>query len=136
MGRLGQKTGAGVYRYVPGDRNPHADPEVLALAKRLADERGIVQREIPDEEVLDRCILPLINIGAQILEEGLAYRASDIDVVWTSGYGFPRWRVGATFSTETTSACRKCLKRCGLIMPNLGHTGRHPPCWSGWRPRE
>jgi len=119
MGRLGQKTGAGVYRYVAGDRTTHPDPEVLAVAKRLADERGIVQREISDEEVLDRCILPLINIGAQILEDGLAYRASDIDVVWTSGYGFPRWRGGPLFYGDTLGL-PKVLEKVRAYHAKLG----------------
>ncbi len=106
LGRLGQKSGAGVYRYVEGDRTPHVDPEVTALAAKLAADRGIAPREVSDEEILDRLTLPLINIGAQILDEGLAYRAGDIDVVWTSGYGFPRWRGGPMFYADTLGVAK------------------------------
>lgn len=101
MGRLGQKTGKGVYRYEPGDRTPHRDPEVDALIQKLAAEHGVKPVDVTDKEIEERCVLSLINIGASILEEGLAYRASDIDVVWTSGYGFPRWRGGPMFYADT-----------------------------------
>jgi len=94
LGRLGQKTGAGVYRYVPGDRNPHPDPEVDALVRKLAAQYSVGPRQNTDQEIEERLVLSLINVGAQILEEGIAYRASDIDVIWTSGYGFPRRRGG------------------------------------------
>ncbi len=90
MGRLGQKTGKGIYKYKDGDRTAYPDPEVTDLIARLAAEYDIDRGQISDAEIEERCILPLINIGAEILEEGAAYRASDIDVVWTSGYGFPR----------------------------------------------
>ncbi|MBL8549065.1 MAG: enoyl-CoA hydratase/isomerase family protein [Hyphomonadaceae bacterium] len=94
MGRLGQKVGKGVYRYEQGDRTPHHDAEVDALIAKLATEHGVKKRDSSDAEIQERCVLSMINVGAQILDEGLAYRASDIDVVWTSGYGFPRWRGG------------------------------------------
>jgi len=101
MGRLGQKTGKGVYRYEPGDRTPRRDAEVDALIQKLAAEHGVKAIDVSDKEIEERCVLSLINIGAAILEEGLAYRASDIDVVWTSGYGFPRWRGGPMFYADT-----------------------------------
>jgi len=94
MGRCGQKTGAGVYLYEAGSRKPVPDPEVEALIKREAERLGIKQRSFSDEEILTRCIYPLINEGARILEEGIAQRASDIDVVWINGYGFPPYRGG------------------------------------------
>jgi len=94
MGRCGQKTGAGVYFYEAGSRTPVPDPEVQALIQREATRLGISQRLISDEEILTRCIYPLINEGARILDEGIAQRASDIDVVWISGYGFPPYRGG------------------------------------------
>jgi 3-hydroxyacyl-CoA dehydrogenase len=94
LGRLGQKTGKGVYRYEPGDRTPHHDSEVDALIQKLAGEYNVAAKEVTDKEIEERCVLCLANIGADILHEGLAYRAGDIDVVWTSGYGFPRWRGG------------------------------------------
>ena len=94
MGRCGQKTGAGVYRYKTGSRTPFPDPEVQTLIQNEAAKLGINQRLISDEEVLSRCIYPLINEGARLLEEGIAQRASDIDVVWINGYGFPAYRGG------------------------------------------
>ncbi len=94
MGRCGQKTGAGVYRYEAGSRTPVPDPEVQALIQREADRLGIEQRKLGDEEILTRCIYPLINEGARILEERIAQRAGDIDVVWINGYGFPPYRGG------------------------------------------
>ena len=94
MGRCGQKTGAGVYLYETGSRTPVPDPEVQALIQREAARLGIRQRLISDEEILTRCIYPLINEGARILEEGIAQRASDIDLVWINGYGFPPYRGG------------------------------------------
>ena len=94
MGRCGQKTGAGVYRYKAGSRTPYPDPEVQTLIQNEAAKLGINQRLISDEEVLTRCIYPLINEGARLLEEGIAQRASDIDVVWINGYGFPAYRGG------------------------------------------
>jgi 3-hydroxyacyl-CoA dehydrogenase len=101
LGRLGQKTNKGVYRYEPGDRTPHHDPEVDELIKRLAKEYQVQPANLSDKEIEERCVLSLVNIGAAILEEGLAYRASDLDVIWTSGYGFPRWRGGPMFYADT-----------------------------------
>lgn len=93
MGRLGQKTGRGWYRYESG-RTATPDPEVEALIRALATGAGISQRAIGDEEITDRMICALINEGARVLEGGFALRASDIDVIYTSGYGFPTWRGG------------------------------------------
>jgi len=101
LGHLGQKTGRGIYRYEAGDRTPLPNVEFAQLARALADKHGVAAREVPDVEIEERCVLSLVNIGAQILEEGLAYRAADIDVVWTSGYGFPRWRGGPMFYADT-----------------------------------
>src|SRR5882672_79049 len=102
LGRLGQKSGTGFYRYEPGDRTPHADPEVTAVAERLAQKFGIRRRStIADDEVAIRCVYPLINEGARILEEGIAARAGDLDVIWTTGYGFPRFRGGPMYYADT-----------------------------------
>jgi 3-hydroxyacyl-CoA dehydrogenase len=92
MGRYGQKTGRGYYLHE--GRNQQDDPEITALAGRLAGELGVARRDIGDEEILERCLHPLIDEGARILEEGIAYRAGDIDLIYTNGYGFPVWRGG------------------------------------------
>lgn len=101
QGRFGQKTGAGYYRYETGSRTPIPDPVVDALIVQCAKEAGIERRQISDDEIVDRCMLALVNEGARILEEGIAQRASDIDVVYVHGYGFPAWRGGPMFYAET-----------------------------------
>lgn len=93
-GRLGQKSGAGYYRYDPETRQRIADPDVDAIIDSCRQELGIAARAVSDEEIVDRLILALANEGARILEEGIAQRASDIDVVYCYGYGFPRHRGG------------------------------------------
>jgi 3-hydroxyacyl-CoA dehydrogenase len=94
LGRHGQKTGKGIYAYGEDRRTPQPDPQVAALIAELADALGVRRRRIDDEEILERCLYPLVNEGLRILEEGIALRASDIDVVWVYGYGFPAWRGG------------------------------------------
>ena len=94
MGRKGQKTGAGFYRYEKGSRTTIPDAQVDAIIQEEADARGIERRSISDAEIVERCIFALVNIGAQILDEGIAYRSGDIDVVYANGYGFPRYRGG------------------------------------------
>jgi len=94
MGRHGQKTGAGWYRYEKGDRSPHPDPVVAAIIKEVAAGFGIAQREFSDEEILRRLLFSSVNEACKILEEGKAYRPSDIDVMWLHGFGFPRYRGG------------------------------------------
>jgi len=101
MGRLGQKTGKGFYNYADDPRQGKPDPEVTSLIARLAKERGITQRTIDDEEIVERCVLQLVNVGADILAEGVAYRAGDIDVVWLLGYGFPRHLGGPMFYADS-----------------------------------
>ncbi|MEH6519272.1 MAG: 3-hydroxyacyl-CoA dehydrogenase NAD-binding domain-containing protein [Halioglobus sp.] len=92
-GRRGQKTGAGYYDY-DENRSPTPSPLVEEIIREFADKAGRVQREITDQEILERCIYPMINEGAKILEEGIAIRASDIDVIWVYGYGWPVYRGG------------------------------------------
>jgi len=99
MGRLGQKRGAGWYRY-DEPRKPTADPEVEALIRSMASDAGIAARTISDEEIVDRSILALVNEGARALEAGVAARASDIDVIYVNGYGFPGWRGGPLFYAD------------------------------------
>ena len=100
-GRLGQKTGRGYYRYEPGDRARHDDDEALAILQARARRLDIAARSHTEQEILERCLYPLMNEGFRILEEGIVQRASDIDVVWTSGYGFPRYRGGPMYYAET-----------------------------------
>jgi 3-hydroxyacyl-CoA dehydrogenase len=99
-GRLGQKNGKGYYRYEAADRARHEDPEALAILRARAQQLGVPRRIHPDKEILNRCLYPLLNEGFRILQEGVVQRASDIDVVWTSGYGFPRYRGGPMFYAE------------------------------------
>ena len=94
QGRFGQKTGAGWYRYEKGSREAMPDPVVDKLIADYRHEKGMTPRMIDDAEIVDRCILALANEGARLLEEGIAARASDIDVAYLTGYGFPRHRGG------------------------------------------
>jgi 3-hydroxyacyl-CoA dehydrogenase len=100
LGRYGQKTGAGWYKY---DENRRAipDPEVAALIQKTANEAGIQRREIGSQEIVERCVYALINEGAKILAEGFALRAGDIDIVYLNGYGFPAWRGGPMWYADT-----------------------------------
>jgi 3-hydroxyacyl-CoA dehydrogenase len=100
-GRLGQKTGKGYYRYLPGDRTRHEDPEAIGLLADMARRLGIPQRTHSADEIVERCLYPLINEGIRILEDGIALRAADVDVVWCAGYGFPRYRGGPMFYADT-----------------------------------
>ncbi len=97
LGRFGQKTGKGWYRYEPGDRTPHPDPEVTAIIEQVSKEMGITRHAISDEEILRRLLFASVNEACKILEEGIAYRASDVDVMWLYGFGFPRYRGGLMF---------------------------------------
>ncbi len=89
LGRFGQKAGMGYYRYAAGSRQAEHDPEVDALVQLLSEQLGFVRREIGAEEILERCLLALVNEGAKILEEGIAASSHDIDRVYLNGYGFP-----------------------------------------------
>jgi 3-hydroxyacyl-CoA dehydrogenase len=100
QGRLGQKTGRGFYLYPGGSRTPVPDPEVLTIIRGEADKLGVARRQIAGEEIVERCVLALVNEGARILGEGLALRSSDIDVIWALGYGFPRHRGGPMFYAD------------------------------------
>jgi 3-hydroxyacyl-CoA dehydrogenase len=100
-GRMGQKAGKGFYRYEKGDRNRYDDPVAIEILARRASELQVPQSVHNEEEIVERCLYPLINEGFRILEEGVAQRAADIDVVWTSGYGFARYRGGPMHYAET-----------------------------------
>ena len=99
MGRFGQKTGGGWYRY-GDDRKPIPDPEVLALIEKTTTAAGITRRTFTSEEIIERTIYALINEGARVLDEGVAIRAADIDTVYASGYGFPAYRGGPMFYAD------------------------------------
>lgn len=99
LGRFGQKTGAGIYRY-PDGRRPVVDPQIDALVIAHSAEIGLLRRAVDHDEIVARCVLALVNEGARILEEGIAWRPLDIDVVWTAGYGFPAARGGPMFHAD------------------------------------
>jgi 3-hydroxyacyl-CoA dehydrogenase len=103
-GRLGLKTGAGWYKYEKGDRTPHVDPELEALIRSKAAELGIKQRKFTDDEILKRLLFGAINECCKIIEEGKAIRASDIDVMWLHGFGFPRYKGGVMYWADTVGA--------------------------------
>jgi len=121
MGRYGQKTGAGWYKY---DENRRAipDPGVTALVKKWAAEAGIPQRQISREEIVDRCLYALVNEGARILEEGYALRAGDIDIIYINGYGFPAYRGGPMLYADSVGL-KKVHERI------LEFHGQHGELW-------
>ncbi len=124
QGRFGQKTGRGIYLYENGSRKPIPDPEVGEMIRREAERLGVEQREIGDEEIIERCIYALVLEGAKILEQGFALRASDIDVVWANGYGFPRYRGGPMFYADTMGVEKVYDAICGF------HERFGPQYWS------
>ena len=99
LGRLGQKTGKGWYRY-GDDRKPVPDPEVHELIERVATAAGVRRRPVGDAEILERTLYALINEGARLLDEGIALRSADIDVIYLTGYGFPAYRGGPMFFAD------------------------------------
>jgi 3-hydroxyacyl-CoA dehydrogenase len=101
LGRFGQKTGAGYYRYEAGSRQPIPDPVVREIIKQCAREAGIQRNLVMDDEIVERCVFALVNEGAFILENKIAQRASDIDLVYVNGYGFPAARGGPMFYADT-----------------------------------
>jgi len=123
-GRLGQKSGRGFYRY--DGRTRIVDPEVTAIIEGVSHELGIRRREIPDEEILDRLLHPLVNEGARILEEGIAIRAGDIDVVYVYGYGFPASRGGPMFWAEQSGLAR-VVDTMRRLAPSHGARWRPAP---------
>ncbi len=118
MGRLGQKTGKGWYRY-GDDRKPIPDPDVLDLIERIATAAGIRRRAFGDAEILERTIYALINEGARVLDEGIALRAADIDVIYLTGYGFPAYRGGPMFYADSVGL-RVVYDRVNAFHRELG----------------
>jgi len=122
-GRFGQKTGSGFYVYDSETRRRSVDPLVSKLITDYSEEIGVHRREISDEEIVSRCVLALINEGAKLLEEGIAQRASDIDVVYVSGYGFPAHRGGPMFHASSLGEAHV------LEQIESFRTGYHPEAW-------
>ena len=127
LGRFGQKTGLGWYRYEPGRRDALPDPAVDALIASYRVELGSAPRKIAEQEIVDRCIYALVNEGARILEDGIALRASDIDVVYLTGYGFPLYRGGPMHYADTVG-----LFNVIRAMQRFAASGRGDP--SFWQP--
>jgi 3-hydroxyacyl-CoA dehydrogenase len=101
LGRYGQKTGAGWYDYKPGDRTAYPSQQVNEMVVQHSKDIGVKRRDISDEEIVERLVYALVNEGAHILQEGIAAKASDIDVVYLAGYGFPIWRGGPMFYADS-----------------------------------
>jgi 3-hydroxyacyl-CoA dehydrogenase len=125
LGRFGQKTGAGWYQY-DDQRQARPDPAVDELLGKWVAEAGIVQRRISAEEITDRCIYALVNEGARILEEGYALRASDIDIIYLNGYGFPAHRGGPMWYADTVGL-KKVFERVSELHREHGETWRPAP---------
>jgi 3-hydroxyacyl-CoA dehydrogenase len=118
MGRLGLKAGKGIYRYEPGSRAPLPDPLVDELITTEAARLGIQRRVVGDQEIIDRCLLALVNEGARIIAEGIALGSADIDVVYCNGYGFPRHRGGPMFWADSLGLDRvlATIRRLGVEL--------------------
>jgi 3-hydroxyacyl-CoA dehydrogenase len=125
MGRFGQKTGKGWYQY-PEGRRPEPDGEVIALIEETAAAAGIERRPFSTDEILERTLYALVNEGARVLEEGIALRASDIDVIYANGYGFPAWRGGPMFYADRVGLGH-VLERVSAFHRTLGERWRPAP---------
>ncbi len=123
MGRYGQKTGAGWYDYKPGDRKPYPSQVVNEMIVKHSADLGIERRKISDQEIVERLVYALVNEAAYILEEGIAQRASDVDMVYLTGYGFPLFRGGPMFYADTVG-----LQNVVMAMEKYAR-GRHGDAW-------
>lgn len=119
LGRFGQKTGAGWYKY-DENRKASPDPQVFGLIRQWTSEAKIPQREIPATEIVDRCIYTLVNEGARLLEEGIALRAVDIDIIYLNGYGFPAYRGGPMWYADTMGL-KNVYERIREFQQRLGN---------------
>ena len=125
QGRFGQKTSKGYYLYEPGSRAGQPDPEVEQLIVAASKRLGIARRPIERKEIVERLVFPMINEGARILEEGIALRSGDIDVIWIYGYGFPIWRGGPMYYADNVGLATICDQLAALAK-QTGDT-RHAP---------
>ncbi|MGH8295709.1 MAG: 3-hydroxyacyl-CoA dehydrogenase NAD-binding domain-containing protein [Steroidobacteraceae bacterium] len=125
-GRLGQKTGAGFYRYEAGRREAIPDPAVTAIIERFRESKAVAPRTVSDAEILERCLYALINEGARIVDEGIAQRSSDVDLVYLNGYGFPAYRGGPMFYADSVglNTVARALSRIAAAG------GAHAPFWT------
>jgi len=123
-GMLGQKTGAGYYRYEPGNRTPLENPDLAPMLDAASREKGLERRELDEQYIIERTIYALVNEGAKILEEGIAQRASDIDVIYLNGYGFPAFRGGPMFYADSV----------GLDQVLARVKALHARCGDWWKP--
>src|SRR5262249_1164024 len=119
-GRLGQKTNKGWYRYEPGDRTPHPDPEGAKIIRDTAAELNIPQQTFTDEAILKRLLFASVNEACKILDEGKALRASDIDVMWLHGFGFPRYRGGMMYWADTIGGAREVYNQIAAWHQRYG----------------
>jgi 3-hydroxyacyl-CoA dehydrogenase len=126
VGRFGQKTGAGWYRYEAGQRDPIPDPVTEQMIAEYRAANGIMPRAISDQEIVERCIYALVNEGARILEEGVAARASDIDLVYLNGYGFPKERGGPMFHADQVGLAN--------VVQALRRFAAEPGADASWQP--
>jgi 3-hydroxyacyl-CoA dehydrogenase len=124
MGRFGQKTGAGWYDYKAGDRKPYANAGVNEMIVKHSADIGVERRKVSDQEIVERLVYSLVNEGARILAEGIAMRASDIDMVYLTGYGFPLYRGGPMFYADTVG-----LFNVQMAMEKYAR-GRHGDAWA------
>ncbi len=122
-GRFGQKTGGGFYDYEAGNRTPIPSKEIDDLILETSKELNIERRDISDQEILERCFYPLINEGAKILEEGMALRPGDIDIIWLNGYGFPPFRGGPMFYADTVGLDK-------ILAAVRGYEAAHGDVWA------
>jgi len=120
MGRMGQKTLAGYYDYAPGDRTPRPSAVVADIIEKVSKEYGIARRKFTDEEIVERCFLALMNVGCEVLSEGVAYRSSDIDIVYLYGYGFPAYRGGPMFWAENEVGLKTALEKLQKYSAETG----------------
>ncbi|WP_434457126.1 enoyl-CoA hydratase/isomerase family protein [Stutzerimonas urumqiensis] len=123
-GMLGQKTGAGYYRYEPGNRTPLENPDLAPMLEAASREKGLERRTLDEQYIIERTIYALVNEGAKILEEGIAQRASDIDVIYLNGYGFPAFRGGPMFYADSV----------GLDQVLARVKALHARCGDWWKP--